>query len=141
MNIFRVNIFQGWIFFRSESFSGVNIFQGWIFFWGWIFLVGIFFKGEYFSDMNFSQLGFSQFTWSCFQQLTSLPEFHLYTECGSLFHRLLLLKFPTGILPNSMLWRDSEVPSVLWWPLIYLQYESAAFQIEKWRSKERLDAP
>ena len=64
VNISQVNIFQGWIFFRGEYFSGMNIFQGCIFsrgeyfsevniFKGIIFF--IFFRGEYFSGLDISQ--------------------------------------------------------------------------------------
>ena len=38
----HLEYFQGWIFLRSEYFSGVNIFQIWIFF------RGEYFQGEYF---------------------------------------------------------------------------------------------
>ena len=46
------SVFQEWIFFRGDYFSGVNIYPGWIFsvvdiFQGWIF-----FRGEYFSWVN-----------------------------------------------------------------------------------------
>ena len=37
----------------GEYFSGVNIFQGWIFF-----------RSEYLSEVNVFQCGLSQFTWS-----------------------------------------------------------------------------
>ena len=53
-----MNIFQGWIFSRSEYFSGVIIFQGWLFFridyfLGVIIFQGwIFFRGDYFSGVN-----------------------------------------------------------------------------------------
>ena len=54
-----MDIFQGWIFFRGEYFSGVNIFQGWLFFRGEyfsgvnIFQVRLVFKEEYFSRVIF----------------------------------------------------------------------------------------
>ena len=57
----ELNIFQGWIFFRGEYFSGVNIFQWWIFFRDEyfpgenIFQRWIFIRGEYFSGLNICQ--------------------------------------------------------------------------------------
>ena len=65
-----MNIFQGWIFFRGEYFSGVNLSKGWIFFMCeyfscvnilhvWIFFtVEYFLGGEYFSGVNISQFKF-----------------------------------------------------------------------------------
>ena len=50
-----VNIFQEWIFFRGDYFSGLNIFQGWIFSGVDIFQGWIFFRGDYFSGVNIFQ--------------------------------------------------------------------------------------
>ena len=52
--------YEGWIFLRTQYFSGVTIFRseyflGWIFFRVNIFQVWIFFTGEYFSRVNIFQ--------------------------------------------------------------------------------------
>ena len=50
-----MNIFQGWLFFRSEYFSGVNIFRSGYFSGVNIFQGWIFFRGDYFSRVNIFQ--------------------------------------------------------------------------------------
>ena len=67
-----LNIFQGWIFSRSEYFSGVTIFQEWIFFRGEYFQEWIFFRGEYFSGATSFQGGIFFKGWTFFRYTHSL---------------------------------------------------------------------
>ena len=91
-----MNIFQEWIFFRSEYFSGVIIFLGWIFFRG-----EYFFRGDYFSGVNIFQ-GWIFFRCDYFSRV------NIFQGWLSLSFHIFVGQVENNIMYFTGLWRTME---------------------------------